>query len=54
MQNNQAIQETTKVEQEEVKQTTLDPEVGTSEPPIEIFEEEEVITETSVATYVHS
>ena len=43
------VQETTEVEQEEVKETTLDPEVGTTEPPVEIFEEEEVITETSVA-----
>ena len=44
------VPETTEIEQEEVRETTLDPEVGTTEPPeILEIEEEEVITETSVA-----
>ena len=36
------------MEQEEVKETTLDHEVGTTKHTTDIFEEEEVITETSV------
>ena len=37
------------MEQEEVKETTLDHEIGTNEYPAEIFEEEDVMTETNVA-----